>query len=132
MESTLLCIRIVLFHLSEHFTYLNTPWFQHVWISDFLLYIHLHHYGIMHTVILYAEMLSLHNSNQYLLALYTVHHFKTHLLQNAGMGCIPRIFIIFSSSPPSSPSPSLKRSSSSCVWKYNKSKNCYNNNILTK
>ena len=36
MESVLLCIQTVLF--SEHFSYLNTPWSQHVWISDFPLY----------------------------------------------------------------------------------------------
>ena len=28
---------IVLFHLTKHFSYLNTSWSQHVWISDFLL-----------------------------------------------------------------------------------------------
>ena len=33
-----LCIQSVLFHLSEHFSYLNTPRFQCVWISDFPLY----------------------------------------------------------------------------------------------
>ena len=38
MESTLLCIQIVLFHLSECFSYLNTSWSQHVRISDFQLY----------------------------------------------------------------------------------------------
>ena len=36
MESTSLCIQIVLFPLSEHFSYKNTSWFQCVWISDFL------------------------------------------------------------------------------------------------
>ena len=36
MESILLCIQIVLFHLSECFSYLNTPWSQHVRISDYL------------------------------------------------------------------------------------------------
>ena len=36
-QSTLLCIQLVLFHLSEHFSYLNTLWSQHVWLSDFLL-----------------------------------------------------------------------------------------------
>jgi len=38
MESILLCIQIVLFHLSERFSYLNTPWSQHVQTSDFQLY----------------------------------------------------------------------------------------------
>ena len=39
--SILLCIQIVLlFHLSERFSYLNTPWSQHVRISDFQLYIY--------------------------------------------------------------------------------------------
>ena len=39
MESILLCIQILLFHLSELFSYLNTPWSQHVRISDFQLYL---------------------------------------------------------------------------------------------
>ena len=30
MESALLCIQIILFHLSKHFCDLNTPWSQHV------------------------------------------------------------------------------------------------------
>ena len=38
MESTLLCVQIVLFHSTKHFNYPNTPWSQCVWISDFLLY----------------------------------------------------------------------------------------------
>ena len=38
MESTLLCIQILLFH--PHFSYLNTPWSQYVRISDLPLYVH--------------------------------------------------------------------------------------------
>ena len=33
-----LCILSVSFHLSEHFSFLNTLWSQCVWISDFALY----------------------------------------------------------------------------------------------
>ena len=38
MESIQLCIQIVLFHLSEHFSYPITCWSQCVQISDFQLY----------------------------------------------------------------------------------------------
>ena len=34
----LLCIQIVLFHLSEHFSYLNTPWSQRVRINLHLMW----------------------------------------------------------------------------------------------
>ena len=36
------CEHIVLFHLSEHISYPNTPWSQRVQISDFPLYMKLH------------------------------------------------------------------------------------------
>ena len=36
-----LCFVYKIFHLLEHFSYPNTPWFQCVWMSDFLLYSHL-------------------------------------------------------------------------------------------
>ena len=36
VESTLLYVQIVLF--TEHFSSPNFPWSQHVWISDFQLY----------------------------------------------------------------------------------------------
>ena len=92
--------------------------FLEPWAANPVAPPHLHHYGNNSKKQYHKNchhFVFWDSTQQWLLVSCTVLHFKTHLLQNAGMGCTPRMSIIFSSSPPSSPSPSLKRSSSSCV-----------------
>ena len=46
VERNPLCSQIVLVHLPEHFSYLNTLWSQHVWVGDFLLYMYISGEGV--------------------------------------------------------------------------------------